>query len=137
MFLGYETMIRGYSYNSFTAEEASGAGFDFNRLFGSKLAIANLELRFPLFGTLGIGKGFYGIFPVDVIAFYDAGVAWQGGSDAAKPSLLGGDLGLLRSFGFGLRVNVLGYLVAGVNYVRPLDRPNKDWHFEFSFWPGF
>jgi hypothetical protein len=39
--------------------------------------------------------------------------------------------------GVGLRINVFGYLVVGVNYVKPFDRQGKGWYFQFSFWPGF
>jgi len=136
MFLGYGTMIRGYDWNSFGAEETDPTvgSFDFNRLFGTRLAVANFELRFPLFGALGLGKGYYGIFPLDFVAFFDSGVAWDSQS---KPSFLGGGRKLLSSYGIGLRANIMGYLIAGVNFVKPLDRPNRDWHFEFSFWPGF
>lgn len=134
MFLGYEMLVRGYDYNSFTADEATNGTFDMNRLFGSKLAIANLELRFPLFGLLGLGKGYYGIFPVDVVAFYDMGLAWD---NTSKPWFMsGGDRKPVTSAGVGLRVNVLGYLVLGVSYVKPFDRGIKP-YYQFSFYPGF
>jgi len=143
MFIGYNTMIRGYSWESFDAVETDTSNpdsFDFERLFGSKMFILNFELRFPLFGALGIGKGYYGVFPVDFIAYYDMGVAWGRDSYGVnhKPAaLFGGDRNFLRSYGVGLRLNLFGALVAGVNFVRPLDRPDKSWHWEFSFWPGF
>jgi outer membrane protein assembly factor BamA len=132
MFIGYDWYIRGYDYNSFQTDYGS---FDMNRLFGSKLMLLNLELRFPLFGALGIGKGFYGIFPVDFVAFYDMGLAWDSQS---KPWFVnGGDRKPLRSAGLGLRVNVFGYAVLGVDYVKPFDRPQKGWYWQFSFYPGF
>ena len=143
MFIGYETMIRGYTWESFNAVETdpgSGEYFDFERLFGSKMFLFNLELRFPLFGVLGVGKGYYGVFPVDFIAFYDMGVAWgrdNYGVDHKPSFLFGGDRNFLRSYGVGLRLNLFGALVAGVNLVKPIDRPNNKWHWEFSFWPGF
>jgi Tol biopolymer transport system component len=140
LFLGYESLVRGYDYYSLSIDEYTGGeGFDYTRLFGSKMLIANAELRFPLFGALGIGKGYYGIFPVDMLLFYDWGVAWY--EDAAgknnKPTFLGGTRKPVSSAGIGLRVNVFGYLVVGVNYVKPFDRPDKGWYFQFSFWPGF
>ena len=133
LYIGYDMMIRGYNYESFTSTE----NFDPNRLFGSKLALANLELRFPLFGVLGIGKGYYGIFPVDFLAFYDAGLVWGmdlNGQDHAFSERIRKPL---TSAGVGLRVNVLGYLVLGVNLVKPFDRPDKGWYWQFSFYPGF
>jgi WD40 repeat protein len=138
MFIGYDTMIRGYTWESFDASETQV--FDFNRLFGSKMMILNFELRFPLLGALGLGKGFYGAFPVDFIAFYDLGIAWgkdEFGVNHEPKFLFGGDRKFLDSYGLGLRLNLFGALVAGINYVRPLDRPGKNWHWELSFWPGF
>jgi hypothetical protein len=140
MYIGYDMLVRGYDYNSFTADEATSGGFDMNRLFGSKIAVANFELRFPLFGLLGLGKGYYGVFPVDVVAFYDMGLAWD---NANKPWFVsGGDRKPVTSAGVGLRVNVLGYIVLGVSYVQPFDRKGIDGkpikpYFQFSFYPGF
>ena len=134
LYIGYETLVRGYDYNSFTVSET----FDFNRLLGSKMAIANFEVRFPLFRVLGIGKGFYGVFPIEFLAFYDIGVAWTSDSKlwlqdlqdkkGRKP---------VSSTGIGLRANVFGYIVLGVDYVKPLNRPDKGAYFQFTFTPGF
>ncbi len=150
MFLGYDWYLRGYDWNSFSDQNES---FDMNRLFGTRMMIANFELRFPLFGALKLGKGFYGIFPVDFIAFYDVGLAWGGqpmftndnsidGSQASSINsnpwfMSGGTRKPISSMGVGLRVNVLGYAVLGVNYVKPFDRPDKGWYWQFSFYPGF
>jgi hypothetical protein len=128
VYIGYENLLRGYDYYSFNGLD----GFDINRLFGSRILLFNAELRFPLFGALGLGKGYYGIFPVEAYAFFDSGVAWDSShaafSGARKP---------LSSLGIGLRVNLFGYLVAGVHYVHPLDRTDRDWYFQFSLSPGF
>lgn len=144
LFLGYETLIRGYNPTSFTASEVYSETnpFDYDQLFGSKIFVANVELRFPLFGVLGIGKGYYGIFPVDFISFFDAGVAWMEGDydsdgDDDRAWFLGGDRRLVRSVGVGLRTNLLGFIILGLDYVHPLDRPNKNWYFQFTLTPGF
>lgn len=135
LYIGYESMVRGYDYYSFGSDEyTNGQGFNDNRLFGSRMLVANAELRFPLLGVLGLGKGYYGAFPIDMILFYDWGVAWTAKN---KPVLSGPDRTSISSAGVGLRVNVFGYLVVGVNYVKPFDRPEKGWYFQFSFWPGF
>jgi len=134
IYIGYWDLVRGYDYNSFSYEELTSGGFDFNRIYGNKMFLANLELRFPLFGVLGLGKGFYGVWPLEAYAFYDFGTAW---TNANKTSLLGGSLKPVTSAGVGLRTNVFGFLVLGVNYVYPFDRPNKRWHWQFSFSPGF
>jgi Tol biopolymer transport system component len=139
MYLGYDTLVRGYNWNSFTAQEVdpTTGSFDENRLFGSKMMVANFELRFPLFGVFGIGRGFYGIFPADFIAFYDVGLAWDTLTKEDKPWFAGGSRKPISSVGIGLRVNVFGYIVAGLNYVKPLSRPDKNWYLQFSIYPGF
>ncbi len=136
LFLGYETLLRGYNTSSFGPDE-----YDvYTQLFGSKLMIANVELRFPLFGILGIGRGYYGILPLDFVAFYDAGIAWgleADGDTENKPFFLGGNRNPLTSAGVGVRMNLLGYLVIGFNAVKPFNRPTKDWVFQFTIMPGF
>ncbi len=136
LFLGYETLLRGYNSSSFGVGELDV----YNQLFGTKLAIANVELRFPLFGVLGIGRGYYGILPLDFVAFYDAGIAWglEAEDDTEnKPFFLGGNRRPLTSAGIGVRMNLMGYLVLGFNVVKPFNRPNKDWVFQFTIMPGF
>ena len=136
LFIGYESLVRGYDTRSFTVGEVESGSdpFDFNNLFGSKMLVANAELRFPLFQVLGIGKGFYGIFPIDFIGFFDTGVAW---SDDDKAWFLNGGRKMISSTGIGLRSNFFGFLILGVDYVYPFDRPRKGWHFQFTFSPGF
>jgi Tol biopolymer transport system component len=135
LFIGYENLVRGYNDSSFSYFEFSdGGGFTFDRLIGSKMALANFEVRFPLFGILGLGKGFYGVWPLEAFAFYDIGVAWREGT---SPSFLGGKQVPVSSVGTGLRTNLFGYLVLGLNYVKPLDRPERGWYFQFTISPGF
>jgi thioredoxin 2 len=95
----------------------------FDQLIGSRLLIANAELRFPPFGAFG-GKGFYGPVPVDLLAFFDAGVAW---TRAEKAKFLGGGgtRQFVKSVGAGARVNLFGYAVVEIDYVHPLDRPRR------------
>jgi outer membrane protein assembly factor BamA len=128
--------VRGYSYYSFGPEELSTQdGFNvYESLFGSKFALVNAELRFPLFKVLGLGKGYYGILPVDFLTFFDAGIAWDSQN---KPFFLGGERRPVASAGVGLRMNLFGYMIVGVNYVYPFDRPEKGAYFELSFSPGF
>ncbi len=136
LFLGYETLVRGYNSSSFSYAESDV----YYGLFGSKLLVANVELRFPLFGVLGIGRGYYGILPMDFIAFYDAGIAWGYEADddkAAKPFFLGGERKPVSSAGVGIRMNMFGALILGFNVVKPFDRPDKGLYFQFTIMPGF
>lgn len=136
LFMGYENLVRGYSYYSFSSEELSTEeGFNvYQSLFGSKMAIFNAELRFPLFGALGIGRGFYGVLPIDFLAFFDSGVAWD---DSSNPNFLGGDRKPVFSTGVGLRMNLFGYMIIGAQFAYPFNRPDKGFHFQITFYPGF
>jgi outer membrane protein assembly factor BamA len=140
LFLGYPGLVRGYTFGSFDASEcdpppdAPDSCPVFDQLLGSRLAVANVELRFPLFGLLGIGSGYYGILPLDFTVFGDAGLAWN---RDISPSFAGGDREPVFSAGAGFRFNLFGFAVAEVNLVRPFDRPARDWVWELNLQPGF
>ena len=136
-YLGYPELVRGYEVGSFSANEcAPGPAGDcqaFDQLVGSRLLVANAEIRFPLWGALG-GDDFYGPLPIELALFVDSGVAWD---SASSPSFANGDRDFVRSVGAAARINVFGYAVAEINYVRALDRPGKGWLWQFSLRPGF
>jgi hypothetical protein len=98
------------------------------------MLVGNVELRFPLFGVLGIGSGYYGALPLDFTVFGDGGVAWESN---IEPSFAGGDRKPVFSAGAGFRFNLFGFAVAELNLVRPFDRPAKNWIWEFNLQPGF
>ena len=138
LFLGYPELIRGYDFNSFSADECGPDPNQcpvFSQLIGSRLAVANVELRFPPFGALG-GKGFYGPLPLDLLAFFDAGVAWTR-TEKARFLSSGGTRKFVKSVGAGARINLFGYAVVEIDYVHPLDRPQKNWIWQFNFSPGW
>jgi outer membrane protein assembly factor BamA len=136
LYLGYPGLVRGYDPGSFEAGECGtqtdGSCPAFDRLIGSRVAIANAELRFPLWGAFG-GDRFYGPIPVELAVFTDAGVAWGRNS---RPSFSGGDRKPVTSAGAAVRINLLGFAVAEIDYVRPLDRPRRGWLWQVNFRPG-
>ena len=134
LFLGYPGLVRGYDSGSFEAQECGITGGCplFDRLIGSRLLVANAELRFPLWGVFG-GDNFYGPLPLEMAVFSDAGVAWGRGT---SPRFAGGDRAPVVSVGATLRANLLGFAVGEINYVRPLDR-NRGWIWQFNLRPGF
>ena len=105
----------------------------YDQLLGSRLAVANVELRFPPFGAFG-GRRFYGPLPLELLLFADAGVAWTAGD---KAQFLGGQRKPVRSWGAGARVNLFGFAVIEVDYVRPLDRPLKSSLWQVNFVGGY
>ena len=136
LFLGYPWLVRGYDDQSFTLDECEGGTDDcpaFDRLFGSRLALGNAELRLPLIGGVGLIR-VYGVPPIEVAGFFDVGAAWRNG--VASPFETHGATPV-SSHGVAMRMNLLGFAVAEVDYVRPHDRPRKGSYWVFSLQPGF
>jgi hypothetical protein len=138
LFLGYSELVRGYTSGSFDPKECVATANDpcpvYDNLFGSRLLVGNVELRFPLLGVLHAGSGYYGAFPIEAAFFADAGVAWNQGQN---PTFLGGSRPGISSAGVALRINLLGFAIGEVDWVHPFQRPGKGSYLEFSLTPGF
>jgi outer membrane protein assembly factor BamA len=109
----------------------------FDRLLGSRMIVGNIELRFPLFGVLGVGSGYYGVLPIDFTVFGDGGVAWNNGQTPSLSSSSGNDRSAVYSAGAGLRMNLFGFAIAELNLVHPFERPDKKWVWELNLQQGF
>jgi hypothetical protein len=138
LYIGYPSLVRGYDVDSFSSAECLPTAFSncpaFDRLMGSRMLVANLELRFPLLRPFGVSRAMYGPLPVEVALFADSGVAWNRGE---KPDFLGGTRDAVSSAGVAFRVNVLGFAVAQFDLTRPFQRPREGWVFQFHLTPGF
>ncbi len=145
LYVGDPYFIRGYDINTFNINECTGPGVAngacpaLDRLFGSKIATANFEIRFPVTGISGYGLINFPYLPIDVAPFVDAGVAWynhdtptfnlSANSSAREPVI---------SSGISTRINVLGYIVAEVFWAYPFMRPQqKSGIFGFQILPGW
>jgi outer membrane protein assembly factor BamA len=146
LYLGQETLIRGYDANNFGPEECtpvnsattqSGCA-EVDRLLGSKIGVVNLEMRFPLFGVREYGLINFPFLPTDIAPFFDAGVAWAKG-DAPDFEFNRNTTKRVPVFSTGVsaRMNVLGYLVFEAYYAYPFQRPQKGGHFGFVLSPGW
>jgi outer membrane protein assembly factor BamA len=135
LFLGYPSLVRGYDSGSFTASECGAGGGCpvYDQLLGSRLFVTNFELRAPLLGLFG-ARNLYGPLPLEVGVFFDAGVAWD---SATRPAMFGGPRQLVKSFGGTTRLNLFGFAVLQLDYVKPLDRPGKGAYFTFNLLSGF
>jgi Tol biopolymer transport system component len=150
LFLGYQQLIRGYDYGSFEFGECSGlpkgndsfVGIDnsscptYDQLFGSRVAMANFELRTPIPQGLGVSP-LPGLPPITLAFFFDAGVAWWSGDRAL---LLGGNQdpwSPVTSYGIAGRINLFGVALLEIDFVHPNNRPVKGWYWQFGFSPGF
>jgi len=134
LFIGYPNLVRGYDMYSVTPDECGTSATTcpvFDRLIGSRMLVGNVEFRFPLLRPFrGVSGNMYGPIPVEAAFFVDSGVAWNKGE---RPSLHDG----AASAGAALRVNVLGFAVAQFDLVKPFQRPQQGWMFQFSLSPGF
>jgi outer membrane protein assembly factor BamA len=144
LFVGWTGLVRGYRVGSFNAAECRPTISDptgcpvFDNLEGSRIAVGNIELRFPLFGVLHVGSGYYGVLPVDFTLFGDGGVAWDSGqTPSLSTSASGNTRSAVYSAGAGLRMNLFGFAVAELNMVRPFQRPGKTIMWELNLQEGF
>ena len=136
LFIGYPGLVRGYDIGSFDFSDCAPDGScpAIDRLIGSKLMVAGVELRAPLVG-LFTGALEYGPVPAELVGFFDAGVAWD---ENSRPQGFGnGSRGWARSYGAGVRVNAFGYAIVELLAARALDRGNDGWRFVFGIQPGF
>ena len=79
--------------------------------------------------------------PVEGLFFYDAGLAWDGGMKVSATRPANYDLNTqrypLRSYGFGVRLNVFGFLILRWDYAKPLDAASRKGFGTWSFGPSF
>ncbi|HEX6050966.1 MAG TPA: hypothetical protein VFZ21_16920, partial [Gemmatimonadaceae bacterium] len=136
LFLGDGSLVRGYSYDSFSNADcvSNGSGGlagsrcpQFDRLVGSRVAMANVELRIPLLGTNGFGLIASPLPPLEIAPFVDAGVAWTKASGPVWDfTSLSGDRTPVVSTGVAARLNLFGFAVFEVNYAHPFMRPGRN-----------
>jgi Tol biopolymer transport system component len=173
IYLGDENFVRGYGYASFNSNECTSTVTNapaaptstgcpaFDRLFGSKVAVANAEFRIPLFGTEGFGLINFPYLPTEVSPFFDAGVAY---TNAQGPDFrLATDVNTVPSncsnasaaqsiaqsyypctsripvfsTGVSFRFNLLGYAIMEAYIAHPFQRPQKNWVWGFQLAPGW
>ncbi len=149
IFLGNPELIRGYTSGSFRSHECvvnpgtsiqSGCA-QLDQLIGSKIAVMNLELRFPLARSLVLGILPVGLPPIEGAIFYDAGVAWYDASNlkwnrsaVESPLLVRKPL---RSWGGSIRANIFGLMIMRFDLAKPLDRSLKKAYWTVSLGPTF
>ncbi len=149
VFVGNTELLRGYTAGSFRNNEcianpgtSSQTGCaELDQLIGSKIAVANAELRFPLTRSLVLGFLPVGFPPIEGAIFFDAGMAWDDVSTVKwhrsptdSPVLVRVPL---RSWGGSIRANVFGLMIVRFDYTKPIDRPLKHSYWTVSLGPTF
>lgn len=142
-YIGRPDFVRGYDRANFNFVDCTaiiGAQADCAnaQLAGSRVVVANAELRFPIIRRFDIGSSF-GLPPVDGLFFYDAGLAWSGTLTQnaqvfhQTPHLGSAPEGYdpntdrypLTSWGAGLRVNLFNLAILRWDYARPMSQGRK------------
>jgi outer membrane protein assembly factor BamA len=142
-FLGYETLMRGYAYESFESRECGqtndGSCPVFDRMRGQRLGVANLEFRVPFIGTDQFGLINLPYIPMELVAFTDVGIAWDDENPVDSWSFRTSSTERVPLFasGVGARFNLLGVLILEAYYAYPFQRPDKGWHWGFNLAPGW
>jgi len=137
--IGSPNFIRGYNRDISTsgvctglpADDGSGCSGD--ETIGSRVAFANLEVRFPVLRLMNTGLP---IPPVEGLVFYDAGVAWNQGQNVAWNRGANfneaTDRAALKSYGFGLRANLFNIAIIRYDWAVPYSRPGQKGYGTFS-----
>jgi Tol biopolymer transport system component len=144
LYVGDPTLVRGYEVGDISASECTPVPSDpnacpeFDRLVGSRVAVANLELRMPLFGTRGYGLIELPWLPTELSAFVDAGAAWaKGETFGARFDKNTPDRVPVVSTGLSARVLLGGIAVFELYYAKPFQRPEAGYVTGFLISPGW
>jgi hypothetical protein len=145
LFVGNTNLMRGYTAGSILNNECLAATTSgcpvLDQLIGSRFAVANAELRFPLTRSLVLGFLPVGLPPVEGAIFYDAGLAWDSRSKLVWSRSSTDDAEVvrapLRSWGGSIRMNLLGFVILRFDYTKPLNRPHNNPYWTVSLGPTF
>lgn len=140
VFLGTPELLRGYTAGSLRNNEClfdlggsiSGCSA-LDQLIGSRLAVANFELRFPLVRSLALGILPVALPPIEGAIFFDVGMAWNRDHRFDNRTIVWSRQGEnkdvvrqpLKSWGLSIRGNLLGFLILRADYAKPLDRSGE------------
>ncbi len=131
VFLGSRYFVRGYGWGSLRCEwTAAGDCVAQKDFLGSRLLVANAEVRFPVLGVAS-RELTYASLPAEGFLFADSGLVWH----RREPGE-GFGRRWVSSAGAGLRLRALGlpFEIAGIH---ALDEPARGWSLDFSFRPSF
>jgi outer membrane protein assembly factor BamA len=154
MYIGSTELVRGHTYGSYERTECTTldafGSCEVNNLIGTQVAAGNIELRFPLLdAALARAIPLPGI---EGAAFYDIGLAWNTNSvvkwnrEPGDPyiDLVRYGFGTMRdvhtpvrAWGFGIRGNLLGFLILRLDYAIPINRPGLGHLWTLSLGPTF
>lgn len=163
LYIGYPNLIRGYE----SISRGMAGGFNFEKLIGTRVAVANLEVRIPFTGPEKLTLFKSNMLFTDLNFFIDAGLAWNSGDNikfknkidavGTKPVLDSSGNPILDSngnplnqtmyediripaisAGISLRINLFGAMILEPYYAIPFQRTDvKFGTFGLNFAPGW
>jgi Tol biopolymer transport system component len=141
-YLGYATFVRGYASTNTAVIGCIGADcLVSDRLIGSRIAVTNFEVRFPLIGTAQYGMINFPYLPTELTLFLDGGLAWDQGDRVLDiegiDNIRFTDTKPIWSAGSSARVNLLGALILEAYFAIPFSDPFRDTYFGLQIAPGW
>ncbi len=138
LYLGYETLIRGYNYKAFERSNLlDEESLTPNDILGSKMILASFEIRFPFTGPERLAAIKSGFLFTDLNLFFDAGVAW-GKNERYEVDRTLEQSTIITSTGISTRINLFGQLIIEPYYAFPLQlEGNSKGVFGLNFTPGW
>lgn len=133
-FIGRPDFIRGYDRETYAGGICETSLSDpqacsATQLLGSRVAFANAELRFPLVREFTLGLLPISLPPVDGLFFFDVGAAWSKDQRLMPTRPDNYDFAFerypLKSYGFGIRLNLFNIALIRWDYSIPLDGFNR------------
>jgi Tol biopolymer transport system component len=137
LYIGWPWLVRGY--------DAYNPSYNGENTFGSRIAIANIELRMPFTGPERLCLIPFKYFVSELSVFTDAGLAWNSNDKILmelNPSILPEKSAFTKypmvSYGVSLRINLFGYMVLEPYYAFPLQKNGSKYAgIGFNFLPGW
>jgi outer membrane protein assembly factor BamA len=124
-----------------TTQGSATSSCSSEQLLGSRTIAGSVELRFPLVRRFDLGFLPITMPPVDGVFFYDAGMAWTGGQSVSLTKPANYDPTTmrypLRSFGYGVRINVFNIAILKFDYAIPRDSFNNAGYWNWSIGQSF
>ena len=145
-YIGRPDFIRGYDRETYSGAVCETSLSDPSacsalQLLGSRVAFANVELRFPLVRQFTLGLLPISLPPVDGLFFYDMGAAWSKDQRLHPSRPANYDFAYerypLKSYGFGIRLNLFNIALVRWDYSIPLDGVNRKGYWFWTLGQSF
>ncbi len=139
LYLGQGSLVRGYEpWNIDPTECGTGVNCPvFDRLVGSKIAAAGMEIRAPLFGPPQFGLFNVSFLPTEIFGFADAGAAWTSNESVTwKWATSTNERVPVLSAGIGVRI-LLSYIPLEFYAAKAFQRPTEGTVYGFNIVPGW